>query len=209
MIEYFIQLLERLSEHLPLPIFTFVGAFVEELIAPIPSPFVMTLAGSFVRSQGQHMSYLVLLAITGMIGKTIGCFLIYQISMRFEHVITHRFGKYVGLTQGQIDKISKRLQNSGRQNLTIFILRAAPIIPTAPVSIVAGLLQLEQRGYLIASAAGVFVRNVFYLYLGYTSVNALENINNNLNSVETIGYVIVLAGVAGIILYIYKKRREF
>jgi membrane protein DedA with SNARE-associated domain len=209
MIEYFITLLTSWSEALPLPLFTFLGALIEEIIAPIPSPFVMTLSGSFAEAQGQNLLFLMLLALVGTIGKTIGCWVIYLIAAKFEDVVTGRFGKFLGVTDKQVEKISKRLENNKHEALAIFLLRAAPIMPTSPVSLMAGVLKLDLRRYLLSSAAGVFVRNLFYLYLGYSSTNALENINDNLNSLETIGYVLMLVFFAGLIGYIYKKRREF
>ena len=209
MIDYLIELLKKFAEIVPLPIFTFLGALVEEVIAPIPSPVVMTLAGSFAAAEQQSILYLVFLAFVGTIGKTIGMFIVYIVSRTFENVVTNKFGKFIGITDKQVEKISAKLGKGWKDNVALFLLRAAPIVPTAPVSIVAGLLRLDLRTYLLSSAAGVFVRNVFYLYLGYTSVGALEKINENLDSLETIGYVIILLGIGGIIFYIWKKRREF
>lgn len=209
MIDYFITILKSWAEVMPLPWFTFLGAMVEEIIAPIPSPLVMTLAGSFAAAEQQSVFYLALLALVGTVGKTIGMLVVYFVARTFEGIVTHKFGKFIGITEANVEKISAKLGNGWKDNVALFLLRAAPIIPTAPVSIVAGLLRLDLRTYLISSALGVFVRNIFYLYLGFTSVGALEKINSNLDSFETIGYIIILLGIAGIVFYIWKKRREF
>lgn len=209
MIEYFIDILKSWADVLPLPWFTFFGAMIEEIIAPIPSPLVMTLAGSFAATEKQGILYLLLLALFGTVGKTIGCYVIYLIAKTFEGIVTSRFGKFIGITPEQVEKVSARLGKGWKDNVAIFLLRATPIIPTAPVSIIAGLLRLDLKTYLISSAAGVFVRNVFYLYLGYTSLGALEKINDNLDSVESIGYGVILLLIGGIVLFIYKKKQEF
>ena len=52
LLSYSIDLLHRLATILPIPLFTVVAAFVEEVIAPVPSPLVMTLAGSLAASAG-------------------------------------------------------------------------------------------------------------------------------------------------------------
>lgn len=209
MIDYFINILKSWADVLPLPWFTFVGAMIEEIIAPIPSPLVMTLAGSFAASENQGFTYLLMLAFFGTAGKTIGCYVVYMIARTFEGIVTSRFGKFIGVTPEQVDKVSAKLGNGWKDNVAIFLLRAAPIIPTAPVSIIAGLLRLDPKTYLLSSAVGVFVRNIFYLYLGFTGVGALEKINQNLDSFETIGYVIVLGLMAGLAVYIYKKKQDF
>ena len=209
MIEYFIKILESWAKILPLPWFVFLGAMIEEIVAPIPSPIVMTLAGSFAQADNLHPGYIFFLALIGTLGKTIGSYVLYVITGYFEDIITSKFGKFVGINQKMIDNISSKLGKGWKDFVVLVLLRAAPIIPTAPVSIVAGLIKVDLKTYLLSTAVGVFFRNVFYLYLGYTSIGALEKLNDNLSSIESAGYVIVLIGVALLIFYIWKKRKEF
>jgi membrane protein DedA with SNARE-associated domain len=169
----------------------------------------MTLAGSFAQADKLHPGYIFFLALIGTLGKTIGSYVLYVITGYFEDIITSKFGKFVGINQKMIDNISSKLGKGWKDFVVLVLLRAAPIIPTAPVSIVAGLIKVDLKTYLLSTAVGVFFRNVFYLYLGYTSIGALEKLNDNLSSIESAGYVIVLIGVALLIFYIWKKRKEF
>ena len=193
---------------MPLPVFTFVGAFIEEIIAPIPSPFVMTLAGSLSEAEGKPLLFLLFLAILGAIGKTIGSLIIYVIADKFEDVITGRFGKFIGVSHKQVAQLSDKLDEGKGEWLALFALRALPVMPTAPISFAAGILQLDKKKYLTSTAAGLVVRNLFYLYLGYSSTNALAQLNNNLDSVETLGYILLLVLVAAVMIYIYKGKRK-
>lgn len=203
-----INLLHTSSTILPLPWFSFIGAFIEELIAPIPSPLVMTLGGSLAASQGRDIFYLMILAFLGAIGKTIGSYLIYVIADRAEDVVLGKFGKFFGVSNKEVESIGKNLNKGWRDDVLIFLLRAIPIMPTAPVSLVAGLIKLNLRTYLLASFAGTFVRNMIYLYLGYTSLEALESINGGLDSLENIGYVVLLVLIGLVFLYIYRQRKK-
>lgn len=203
-----IEFLKALSSFVPLPLFTFVGALVEEIIAPIPSPIVMTLAGSLASASNHTYLYLIILALTGSIGKTIGSYFIYYISSKAEDFVLNKIGKFIGITHKDVDKISKKLQNGKRDDLVLFILRAIPIIPTAPVSVVCGLIKLNLKTYLYATFFGTLVRNIIYLYLGYTSLNAIENINSDIDSFEKIGYLIILTIVALLFFYIYKQKKK-
>lgn len=208
MIDSLLDLLQQWADILPLPIFVAAGAFIEEIIAPIPSPFVMTLAGSMAEAQNHPLIYLLLLALLGAVAKTLGSFIIYVIADKFENVITGKFGKFIGISHKQITDLSARLEKGRGEWTVLFLLRALPIMPTAPISLAAGILELNKKMYLTSTAAGLVVRNLFYLYLGYTSTNALANINQNLDSVENIGYALVLLCAGGLMFYIYRSRRK-
>lgn len=197
-----------ISNYVPLPIFTFIGALVEEVIAPIPSPLVMTLAGSLSFGQNATFLFIVFIALTGSVGKTIGSYFIYYIANKFEHLVVSKFGKYIGVTEKEIELISKQLNKGSKDFFIIAILRAIPIIPTAPVSAVSGLIKLNLKTYLGGTFVGTLIRNVFYIYLGYTSLNALDSLNEGIGSFEKIGYIIVLVLVAGIFLFILKHKKK-
>lgn len=197
-----------ISTVFPLPFFTFFGAFLEEVIAPIPSPLVMTLAGSLAFAQSSSFIYLLFIAITGSVGKTIGSYLIFILASKFEHIVTNKFGKYIGVTEKEIIAISNQLNKGAKDFFIITILRAIPIIPTAPVSAVSGLINLNLKTYLGGTFLGTFIRNVFYIYIGFTSLNALESLNEGIGSFEKIGYLIVLLIVGFIFLYILKHKKN-
>ncbi len=207
-IQPFINLLYRISEILPLPWFTFLGALIEEVIAPIPSPLVMTLAGSMAASQKNTWMYLLLLSLFGAIGKTIGSYLIYLFADKGEDLVTNKLGKFLGVSHKEIEAIGKHLNKGWRDVIVLFLLRAIPIMPTAPVSIVCGLIKINLRTYLTSTFLGTLVRNIFYLYLGFTSVNALESLNEGIDSLEKFGYLILIILVAAIMGFIYYQRKK-
>lgn len=208
LIEPFIQLLHDFSTVLPLPWFTFIGAFVEEVIAPIPSPLVMTLSGSLAGSQEQAVTFLGVLALIGAVGKTIGSYLIYILADKGEDFVTKKFGKFLGISGQEVEQFGKYLNHGVRDDIVLFLMRAIPIMPTAPVSIVCGLIKVNLRTYLVSTFLGTIVRNALYLYLGYTSIGALESINEGLDSFESVGYVILFVLLAGIVGFMYLQRRK-
>lgn len=203
-----INLLHNLSGIMPLPVFTFFGAFIEEVLAPIPSPLVMTLAGSMTASLGKDWTYLLLLALVGAIGKTIGSYIIYVISDKGEDLIMTKFGKYLGVSHKEIEIIGKYLNKGWRDEFVLILLRAIPIMPTAPVSIVCGLIKINLKTYISATFIGTLLRNMFYLYLGFTSVGALESVNEGIDSFEKFGYLILLILVVAGLGFIYLQRKN-
>lgn len=207
-IQPFIEFLNRSAEILPLPWFAFLGALIEEIVAPIPSPFVMTLAGSLAASAGSVVTYLGLIALVGAIGKTLGSYVVYVIADKGEDLVMGKFGKFIGVSSKEVEIIGKHLNKGWQDDVVLFLLRAIPIIPTAPVSLVCGLIKLNLRTYLTSTFLGTFVRNLFYLYLGFTSVNALESLNEGIDSFEKFGYLALLILVAAVMVYIYLQRKK-
>ena len=203
-----IDLLHRMSTSVPLPIFITVGAALEEIIAPIPSPLVMTLAGSLSASAAQPLSYLFYLAIIGSLAKTAASYVVYVISDKAEDVVLTKFGRFLGVSHKEVEKFGAQLSGGWTDNLVMLALRAIPIIPTAPVSIIAGLLKLDVTTFLWTTANGYAFRNYFYLYLGATSIGALESLNAGLDSFEKVAYLILFVILTVLTLFFYKKRQD-
>jgi membrane protein DedA with SNARE-associated domain len=207
-LDYFIQLLHQMAGFFPLPLFVFVGAFIEELVAPIPSPIVMTVAGSLAQSQGQTVVYLFWLAVIGAVGKTFGSYLLYLVVNKGGDWFLDKFGRFVGVSAEELEQIGRHLNKGWKDDIILIILRALPIMPTAPVSIVCGLISLNLMTYLRSTLIGTFIRNIFYLYLGYTAVGALESINEGLDGLEIYGYALffLILALGAVAFYLSRRR---
>ncbi len=200
--------LEALAQQIPVQWFVFIGAIVEEIIAPIPSPVVMMLAGSIAASQGSPLYFILFLAVIGAFSKTLGSLLIYFIADKAEDLIINKFGRFLGVSHSDTEGLGKYLGEGKRDDLAIFLMRAIPVIPTAPVSVIAGLIKINIKTYAISTFLGLIVRNTIYLYLGYTSLGALESLIEGFDSLEKVGYLI-LAAIAGVaLLWMYRKRQQ-
>jgi membrane protein DedA with SNARE-associated domain len=206
-LDYFIQLLHQMAGLFPLPLFVFVGTFIEELIAPIPSPIVMTLAGSLAQSQGRALIYLLWIAVIGAVGKTLSSYLLYIVVNKGGDWFLDKFGRFVGVSAEEIEQIGRHLNKGWKDDLVLIVLRALPIMPTAPVSVVCGLINLNVVTYLRSTLIGTLIRNIIYLYLGYTAIGALESINEGLDGLEIYGYVIFFILVAAGAVAFYLSRR--
>jgi membrane protein DedA with SNARE-associated domain len=194
------------SELVPVEIFTFTGALVEEIIAPIPSPIVMTLSGSLASAQEKALIYVLWLALVGAIGKIIGSYVLYVISDKFEDVFLAKFGKFLGISHKEVESIGQHFTEGGKDFWIVFFSRVVPIMPTAPVSVVAGLVKLNLRTYLLSSFLGYIGRNLIYLYIGYVGVESYEGLMSGVDSVESVVQLIIGAGLVIGVGYMYTKR---
>lgn len=204
----FINWLESLAQQVPVTWFVAIGAIVEEVLAPIPSPFVMMLGGSIAASQGNTLWFLFWLALVGALSKTFGSIIIYVIADKAEDVMIDKFGKFLGISSEETEGLGKFLSNGRKQAWVIFLLRALPIMPTAPVSVIAGVIKIDLKQYLFGTFTGLIVRNLIYLYLGFTSIGALESLSEGFDSLEKIGYFILAIFAGLVLLWMYRKRQQ-
>lgn len=201
-----ITYLEAIAQSIPVEMFSFFGAFIEELIAPIPSPFVMTLAGAVTSAQGYEMSYLLVVSLIGAVGKTIAAWILYVVAMKLEGIIIDKFGKFFGVTHSDIDNLSGKLNKGWKDNLVLFVIRSLPIMPSAPVSVICGLIKINLKTFIIATFFGTFIRNLAFLYIGFQGTESANELAAGINQSETYGKIIFLALVVVGVLWAYKQR---
>lgn len=195
---------ESLAAQTPLEIFVFLGMFIDEIFPPIPSLFMLIVAGAFAKTQGQTVFFLLYLSVIGALGKTLAAWILYVVGDKAEHIIVPRFGKMLGVSHKEVERISKRLNQGWKDLIVLFIARAVPIIPTTPVSIMCGVLKINIKIYLLGSFAGTLVRSALFLYFGYFGLISYEKILGNLGTAETVVNVLLAAGV---IIYLCMRAR--
>lgn len=198
--------LEQFAMRVPVELFVFVGALVEEIIAPIPSPVIMTLGGSIAATQQKTLVFLLLLAVLGAVGKLIGSWLMYVVADKAEDLLITRFGKLLGVSHKELERLGQHFGKGNKDFLLIFLARVVPVMPTAPISVIAGLIKLPLKTYLTASFLGYIGRNLFYLYVGYVGYDSYKNVLSGLDSMESAMQVLIVGMLVGIIGYMYYKR---
>lgn len=191
---------------MPLEIYVFLGALIEEIIPPIPSPLIVLTAGTL--AGGMHMAHLYIfwLAVWGALGKVIGASALYVIADKAEDIIIGRFGKFVGVTHKEIEKLGSRFKGGWQDDALLFALRATPIIPSSVVSVMAGAIKLNWRTYLLQTFLGTIVRNLFFLYMGMVGYSFYERIEPYLDSAEKVVLVLAAIGFIGIAAYFILKK---
>lgn len=197
MMDPIIKFVEGLSRIIPLEAYVVVGSILEELIAPIPSPLVMTSAGTLAEAAGKTYAYLIVLALLAAVGKTLGCWIFYVIGDKAEDLVLGKFGKFLGLSHKSVEHIGKHFNGSIKDDLIVFGLRALPLLPSTPLSVLAGVIKLNLRTFIVASFLGNIVRSLFFLYLGYTGISTLSHGIDSIQSLITVLIGLVIVALVG------------
>lgn len=195
------ELILQFAKSVPVELFVFLGSILEEIIAPIPSPLIMTTAGLVAESQGYKLAGLLWLALIGAFGKTVASIAIYKIADKAEDILTSRFGKYLGISHKHIEALGSYLSGSRWDDVLLAASRAIPIMPTFVVSFAAGAIKYNLRSFLVASFIGLFIRNVLYLAAGSFGASHIADFVSLVEDFQYIGLAgAVFVGVIAIII---------
>lgn len=193
--------------HLPLEAFVFAGSFLEEVISPIPSALIMGVAGSVALMRDEPLWYLLLLALVGNVGKTLGAWLYYFIGDKLEDLFIPKATKWFGIRHEDLESIGKRfVGHHWKDGGVLFLLRILPPFPTTPVSITAGMIKMDIRVFLLATYAGNFFKDLLYLYIGYAGIAKLHTLWRRIDDVKVIVDVAVVACIVALLFILYTER---
>jgi membrane protein DedA with SNARE-associated domain len=202
------QMLLSYINTLSLEMFVLIASFIEEVVAPIPSPTVMMLAGSFAAVQERTLYALIVLSLIGAVGKTIGAIVVYVVSDKAEDFVLIKFGKFFGVTHEEVEQFGTKLGNGVRDYFLLTGLRALPIMPSVIVSVGSGLLKVPMTLFIVSTFFGTIVRDGIYLYAGYAGTELLTSFVRETTNLETVVEIISLAILAILFFYILKRRRN-
>lgn len=207
MIDAVINWLEALAQQVDPAIFVFIGSFVEEIIAPIPSPLIMVTTAGLVRSLELGWWTVAWLMLVGAIGKTIAAYIVYVIADRAEDVLLIKYGKYFGLSHSAVEKVGRLLNRGIWDDVVLFLLRALPIMPSIILSAAGGVLKIDLKTYILTTFLGTIVRNWIYFAVIYFGLGQLESIWNTTQDSFTLIVVIGFALAVGLWLALRLKKR--
>ena len=128
-----------------------------------------------------------------------------MVSDKAEDFIVGRMGKFLGVTHKEVERIGKHFDGTRKEFIFVFLLRFLPLIPTAPISIICGIIKIDLKKYLIATFSGLYFRNMIYLYLGYVGYGS---ISHGFNNAESIVQLLLALLVGGVVAYMFFKRNK-
>lgn len=197
-----------LSVSVPLEMFVFIGSLIEEIVSPIPSTLIMGTAGSVANASEHAVVFLFWLSLIGNTGKIIGSVFYYVLGDKLEDVVVRKFGKYLGVTHGQVEGLGNRFSGAWRDGITLFFLRLLPFMPTTPVSLACGIIRMPLRTFVVATFAGNFVKDFFYLLIGYMGLAAIRELFHRATEIRYYVDIAILFGFVILIFLLWYHRRK-
>lgn len=216
--------IETASHTLPLLPFLFWASLLEELIAPIPAFFVAIVAAPLVHAQHYTVIGIIGLALLSGAGKTLGTWIYYILGDKAESWVTGKWGRALGLSHQNFLRWGAKLGKGWKDEIFLTIVRMVPIFPSAPISVLAGVLKIRMRSFFGATFVGFSIRNGILLAVAYEGfdwwkawLKAAEDAGLSFTSILVIGTAIGLCwflwkghhqALAKKLMRLFRARRE-
>ncbi len=197
--------------HGPLAVF-FIG-ILEELIFILPSAAVFFAAGFFLIQEalpfGSAMfGAFVKIGIPAGAGVAIGSLFIYGLVFWGGKPVVEKWGKYVGLSWGEIEAAEKKFVTGYKDEILLFLFRALPIFPISVISAVCGLIRLPWREFMLYTFLGATFRAGVSALIGWRVGKAYAEYAAQFEAVEKYGLIVLVVLGAGAYWYIKSKLKN-
>jgi membrane protein DedA with SNARE-associated domain len=184
----------------PLEFFVVAGSFLEEIIAPIPSPLIMSFAGHLAQQRSENLLFFLFLAILGAVGKTLASFLLYELGNKAEDFLIGKFGKFVGLNHQKLEHIGHIFSSGWWDDALLLLVRTIPIIPTFIVSLACGVIKTKLRTFLWTTFVGSIIRNMLLLWIGAVGTPYVQKYWEQSGTELANDPVVVVSAVVGLMI---------
>ena len=194
----------------------FIASFTEEVIAFLPSPVIMTASGFFLLegpTSAQFFFFLFfMIAIPYSVGVTVGSFFFYGMLRFFGEGAVRRWGKWFGVRWDNIERLSGKMKNNYWDELTLLFFRIVPLIPSAALASICGLVKMRILNYTLITLLGVSIRASIFAFLGWYLGETYRKYASTIAEVESIiGYTFLFLFVCALIFaftYTQRNRRN-
>jgi membrane protein DedA with SNARE-associated domain len=196
------------ARDLPLEGLIFIYSFIEEISIIIPTFPLMTMFGSLARMQEYSIFGIIILGVISATGRLAGFWLIYHAIDKLEDVAVTKFGHLIGLNPGKLENYGQELNKSKATFLYMIVIYATPFTPSTAVTLVAGLIRINEITFLTAAYTGTIIRNTIYLYVGYYGLSAVKGYFMGADSIEFKLATILVFVAIGILIYSRQRARS-
>jgi membrane protein DedA with SNARE-associated domain len=177
---------------------------LESACIPIPSELIMPFAGwMLIKELSLTVTYIIWAGAYGALGNTIGSVVAYLVGMWGGRPILNKYGKYILISQRDLDLADQWFTKRG--NWIIFISRLLPVVRTY-ISLPAGIARMNLIKFAIYTFAGSFLWSTGLAYGGYQLGEHWEDIRAFMRPFDPLFIAIVLGLIA---FYIYKHVKHF
>jgi membrane protein DedA with SNARE-associated domain len=176
---------------------------IESACIPFPSEIIMPLAGwMLIKNQSLPAIFTLAAGAWGALGNTIGSVVAYYVGMWAGRPLLNRYGRYILLSQRDLDMTDRWFARSG--GWTVFVSRLLPVVRTY-ISLPAGIARMNIVRFLVYTFTGSFIWSTGLAYGGYLMGEHWEQLRNAMRPFDPVFIALIVVLVA---LYIYRHLKH-
>ena len=161
---WFLEIITEVYDAMGWPGVVFLMA-VESAAIPFPSELIMPLAGwLLIEAKGESAWMLGMAAFYGALGNLLGSWVAYWISFKGGRPLLKKYGRYVLITQHEVDRAEEWFQKYGE--LAVFASRLLPVVRTF-ISVPAGIARMNIWKFSFYTFIGSYPWSLGLAYGGY------------------------------------------
>ena len=150
----------------PIELIVLIGAFLQELISPLPSFVLFVPAGAGLEAQGASVWYIAGLAFIVGIMRVLAGLILYWLSDKLRTKIYATKGSWLGTRKQSLEHIRTKLGRQGSWWAVIW-LWALPFVPGTLISLASGFVKIPKPTFITATYFGSIINALTYLLIGY------------------------------------------
>ena len=173
---------------------------IESAAIPFPSELIMPLAGwLLIEAKGDSAWMLGMAAFYGALGNLLGSLVAYWISLKGGRPLLRKYGKYVLVTQHEVERAEVWFQKYGE--LTVFASRLLPVVRTF-ISVPAGIARMNIWKFSFYTFIGSYPWSLGLAYGGYKLGENWEDMRQVMRPFD-----FPIAGIIAVVVFwfIYKR----
>ncbi len=166
---------------------------------PIPSEVILPFAG-FLASTGRFNIWI--LAIVGGLGSCVGSSAAYYIGKKGGRPLVNKFGKYILISQRDLDRTQNFFARFG--GIAIFIGQLLPIVRSF-IGFVAGIAEESYKKFLISVFIGSFLWSLLLGFIGMKLGQHWGDLHSKFQKFDIIVVIFIMI-IAAVWIYRHVKK---
>ncbi|OHA91911.1 MAG: hypothetical protein A3J09_00155 [Candidatus Zambryskibacteria bacterium RIFCSPLOWO2_02_FULL_51_21] len=156
-----------------------IFAFANELLVVVPYALILSGQLLFLNeavTPALLAKLLVFVAVPVGLGSTLGTMAFYGLAYFGGKPAVNKYHKYLHFSWNDVEKVSTRFKGVWYDEIIFLLLRVVPVLPSMPLSLVAGFFRMRFWPYFVLTAVGLIVRMLLTLLLVGVGVGGLSGL---------------------------------
>lgn len=189
----------------------FLAEVIEEIVAPIPSAFILLGSGFIFLKGALSWSFVGTLFFTvvipATIGLTLGSLVIYGLAYKGGKPFLDAYGKWLGVSWADVEYVRNKFETGVYDEWSMVLARVFPLIPSVLIAAFCGITRMPYKKYIMLTLIGAFLKAFWLALVGWQVGELYVRYADIIGHVENVTLVLIIGGFIGFVIHRKLKRK--